>query len=364
MSGCGITVLHPVILQNAEEKNLKSYNLIFIDKSLKKLIGTYQASIPLRNGNLMMKCENIQQMSQLLNARFLSDGVKSVQIVTSVVQPAGDKRVNYRVPPDLKEEDLLENLEHQKVTYIKRFKNKDSGWSTTVFLQFSFPRLPTEVRVEYLLFKVKSCIPKPLRCFNCNRFGHVASNCHGKKRCSNCGGEHEWKQCSALVKCPNCAGEHSASDKICPRFTKESVVLKIKHTHNLTYAEACKQYSKTQVSASIPRFTNSDFPPLPLNSSCSRNMDIDHRLPVNISYDHTTTDSTLSERHSGDENCPSGLMLGNPVLFLAFSADVINQAISVKEKNEPIDLFKIITDAAGGRMGLPVEAEQLKALFS
>jgi len=93
-------------------------------------------------------------------------------------------------------------------------------------------------------------------------------------------------------------------------------------------------------------------------------MDIDHRLPVNISYDHTTTDSTLSERHSGDENCPSGLMLGNPVLFLAFSADVINQAISVKEKNEPIDLFKIITDAAGGRMGLPVEADQLKALFS
>jgi len=57
-------------------------------------------------------------------------------------------------------------------------------------------------------------------------------------------------------------------------------------------------------------------------------------------------------------------MLGNPVLFLAFSADVINQAISVKEKNEPIDLFKIITDAAGGRMGLPVEADQLKALFS
>ena len=57
-------------------------------------------------------------------------------------------------------------------------------------------------------------------------------------------------------------------------------------------------------------------------------------------------------------------MLGNPVLFLAFLADVINQTLSAKEKNEPIDLSKIITDAAGGRMGLPVEAEQLKALFS
>jgi len=80
MSDCGITVLHPVILQNAEEKPLKSYNPIFIDKSLKKLIGTYQACIPLRNGNLMINCENIQQISQLLNSRFLPHGVKSCKL--------------------------------------------------------------------------------------------------------------------------------------------------------------------------------------------------------------------------------------------------------------------------------------------
>ena len=304
-------------------------------------------------------------MSQLMHSRYLSDGVRSVQIMTSVVQPTAAKAVIYRVPPDLKDEDLLESLKPQKVNYIKRFKNKDSSFSTTVFLQFASPQLPADVRVGYLLFKVKSYIPKPLRCFNCNRVGHVASNCRGKQRFSTCGGEHVWKECSATVKkCPNCAGEHSASDKIFPRYTKESVVLKIKHTQNLTYAEACKQYTKSQFSSSNPRFNNSDFPPLPLNSSCSRSMDIDQRPPVNKSYAHPTTDSILSEHSAGTENCPSGLMLGNPVLFLAFLADVINQTLSAKEKNEPIDLFKIITDAAGGRMGLPVEAEQLKALFS
>jgi len=78
MSDCGITVLQSIIFQNAEDKPLKSYYTIFVDKSVKKLIGTYQASISLRNGNLMIKCENIQQMSQLLNSRFLSDGVKSL----------------------------------------------------------------------------------------------------------------------------------------------------------------------------------------------------------------------------------------------------------------------------------------------
>ena len=45
----------------------------------------------------MIKCENIQQMSQLMHSIYLSDGVRSVQIVTSVVQPAGAKAVIYRV---------------------------------------------------------------------------------------------------------------------------------------------------------------------------------------------------------------------------------------------------------------------------
>jgi len=72
----------------------------------------------------------------------------------------------------------------------------------------------------------------------------------------------------------------------------------------------------------------------------------------------------LSAHTAGDKFCPRGLMFGNPVLFLAFSADVINQTISSKEKNEPMDLFKIITDVVGGLMGMPVEDNQLKAPFS
>jgi len=128
----------------------------------------------------------------------------------------------------------------------------------------------------------------------------------------------------------------------------------VKHTQNVTYAEACKQCSKTQVGASIPlhhpRVNNPNFRPLPLNSSCSRNMDIDHRHPVNISCDHTTLSADkLSKRpYVRQSRAVSGVLSGR------------HQTISAK----PIDLFKIITDAAGGRLGLPVEAHQLKALFS
>jgi len=44
-------------------------------------------------------------------------------------------------------------------------------------------------------------------------------------------------------------------------------------------------------------------------------------------------------------------------IFWSFLAPPLAQ----HQKNEPIDLFKIITDAAGSRMGLPVETDQLKA---
>jgi len=38
-----------------------------------------------------------------------------------------------------------------------------------------------------LNFKTKQYIPKPIRCFKCNRFGHVTIYCEGKERCSKCG---------------------------------------------------------------------------------------------------------------------------------------------------------------------------------
>jgi len=73
-----------------------------------------------------------------------------------------------------------------------------------VFLQFSTADLPAEVDLGYLLFRVKQFIPKPLRCFKCNRFGHVASHCRGRERCSNCGGAHKYSECTAdNAKCPN-----------------------------------------------------------------------------------------------------------------------------------------------------------------
>jgi len=56
-------------------------------------------------------------------------------------------------------------------------------------------------------------------------------------------------------------------------------------------------------------------------------------------------------------------MFNNPIHFLAFLGELIQQTIVAKDQNETIDVFKIITVAARGRIGLPLDSDQFK-LFS
>jgi len=112
--------------------------------------------------------------------------------------------------------------------------------SSTVLLQFTQPKIPEEVRVGYFQFKVKQYIPKPLRCFKCNRYGHVANYCKGKERCSNCGGDHSWKNCDSPNKrCPNCKGNYSAANTACPPYERELV--KVPKAQWPEFSRICEQ---------------------------------------------------------------------------------------------------------------------------
>ena len=100
---------------------------------------------------------------------------------------------------------------------------------------------PEVVRLGYLNFETQLYIPKPLRCFKCNRFGHVSANCKCNVRCTACAQNQETKSCTETVlKCSNCGGEHSAASRQCPCYIHEMEIVKIKTVNNIKYAEACK----------------------------------------------------------------------------------------------------------------------------
>jgi len=131
-------------------------------------------------------------------------------------------------------------------------------------MQFTTTDLPSEVTLGYMLFRVKQYIPRPLRCFKCNRYGHVANHCQGKLRCSICSGEHKYRECSAAApKCPKCVGSHSANVKMFPRYQRETEILKLKTVANLSYADAYKEV-RTSRNPSAPHLASqSTFPSLP-----------------------------------------------------------------------------------------------------
>ena len=69
----------PVVLQSQTERQLKSFNPIYIDNCLKKCIGSYESCVPLRNGNLVVTCSNPQQVKTLMSCSQLTDGEISTQ---------------------------------------------------------------------------------------------------------------------------------------------------------------------------------------------------------------------------------------------------------------------------------------------
>ena len=63
---------------------------------------------------------------------------------------------------------------------------------------------------------------KPLICYNCQRFGHIASNCTDVIRCRYCSNEHSSKDCPKnKICCANCGKEHETSSTECEHIRKE-----------------------------------------------------------------------------------------------------------------------------------------------
>ena len=73
------------------------------------------------------------------------------------------------------------------------------------------------LRIGFQFFRAESWIRGPVQCFNCQKFGHIASVCRQSRRCVNCSETHEPdKNCAKEAKCANCSGQHRSSDRSCP----------------------------------------------------------------------------------------------------------------------------------------------------
>ena len=69
-----------------------------------------------------------------------------------------------------------------RVSEVFRFRGV-AGRSKSVVLKFPGSELPEVVVYGWTRFRVSLFIPRPLRCFYCQRFGHTFQVCRSVKRC-------------------------------------------------------------------------------------------------------------------------------------------------------------------------------------
>ena len=125
------------------------------------------------------------------------------------------------------EVEIRDELKDQGVAGVNRVTLKKEGKvipTNTLFLIFGSPELPKEITVGYLKVKVALFVPNPMRCFNCNKFGHTSQCCKVAAKCTGCEKDKHEGQCEGPKLCSNCNGPYASSAKDCPVWQEEKEI--------------------------------------------------------------------------------------------------------------------------------------------
>lgn len=72
-------------------------------------------------------------------------------------------------------EELKKNIKEGAVKSVQRKMTKDGVKSGTVLVEFEGSIVSNKVFLGFMSYPVRMYVPMLLRCFNCQRFGHIAS---------------------------------------------------------------------------------------------------------------------------------------------------------------------------------------------
>jgi hypothetical protein len=127
---------------------------------------------------------------------------------------------------------------------MKIKKNGNLIPTNTYILDFDTSKPPEKIKIGYYSLKVETYIPNPLRCFNCQKFGHSSDRCKNGKVCFICGSENcTAENCKEEPRCVNCNENHLSSSKQCSIWIKEKEIQKLKVEKRISYPDAKKIYN-------------------------------------------------------------------------------------------------------------------------
>ena len=240
-----------------DQKEGPDLHPIHITKAIEKDIGKIKHARLMGNGRILIFANSEEQQKNILKKDTLNN-LKITSHIPGITTKA--RGVISGIPTSVTIEEIKESLKQYDLVEAKRLMNgKEKTESLSVLLCFK-KELPVRIQMGYISYLVRQYIPPPIRCYKCQRFGHVAVQCRGKPRCAKCGGEHEYGKCGdkAVLKCCNCGGDHSAAYGGCEKQKEAREAQKLKITNKVSYAEALKEIvnekedSRSDVPTCIP----------------------------------------------------------------------------------------------------------------
>ena len=233
-----------VIESKNKEKPITSLSPFVIEKQIQSSIGIPKSVKKLKNKTLLVETTRKAQTDNLLKMTHFFN----LPVEVSVHKRLNSSKVIIR-DRNLKDEtakNIKEYLENQGVTHVKRFqvkKGNDYVNTNTLLLTFDSVVPPKTLKIFYQIIDVELYVPNPLRCFNCQTFGHHEDKCPVDigsvcERCGTGGHDHHVNHCNNPVKFVICGGANSPRSNECEIWKQEKAIVKLKVTNNLTYLEA------------------------------------------------------------------------------------------------------------------------------
>ena len=235
-----------LVIKSEEEQSITSLSPFIIEKQIESFIGTPKTVKKLKNKTLLVETtrraqtENLLKVTKFFNMKVSVSEHRTLNTSKGIIK---DRTLKGET-----EKDICEYLKSQGVIAVKRFtikKDHEVIETNTLLLTFNSVTVPKTLRIFYQFVPVDIYVPNPLRCFNCQRFGHHESDCPIDycsvcEKCGTGGFHHLASACPNPVKCVNCGLNHLSRSNVCEVWKKEKEIMKIKVTRNLTYLEARK----------------------------------------------------------------------------------------------------------------------------
>ena len=208
------------------------------------LTGLLLNIILLKNGAILAQPKSAETLRKILNmGKFALCNIQAVGYNPDTVVTCMGVIFNLPQSEESKNnEEELKNLETSAaIIKMDRIKNRQGMPTGAVQITFMGNVLPEYVRFidSGIMLPVDPYQTPPLRCFQCQGFGHTSTHCNSHLKCARCAGRHKSRYCPTdIACCPNCKGAHTSRFRLCPVYLQASAIQEYKNSHGCSWAQA------------------------------------------------------------------------------------------------------------------------------